>query len=97
MLPAPQQALAPLMQLVQAPLNMLNSLAQGAQRSFEEGVFGPETGKPDIRQRRDVRAGIPIDVRETQAGRINQMTDQAGIYVYVRPGAPAGSKGTIIF
>ncbi len=97
MLPSPQQALGPLMQIAQAPLQMLNSLAQGAQRSFEEGLWGPETGKPDIRARHDIRSGIPASVRETQQERIKSMTDQAGIYVYVRPGAPAGSKGTIIF
>lgn len=92
MLPAPQQILAPLMQLVTAPLSMLNSLAQGAQRSWEQG--GSEIG---VRERADVRAGVPVDVRDTQMERIKTMTDQAGIYVYVRQGAPAGSKGTIIF
>lgn len=96
MLPAPQQVLAPLMQLVSAPFNMLNSLAQGAQRSWEQGS-GVNSGSPSIRERADARAGIPTSVRETQTDRIQQMTDEAGIYVYVRQGAPAGSKGTIIF
>ena len=92
MLPAPQQVLAPLMQLVAAPLNMLNSLAQGAQRSWMEG--GSEMG---VRERRDIRAGIPDSLRENQQERIQEMTTKAGIFVYVRQGAPAGSKGTIIF
>ncbi len=96
MLPAPQQVLAPLMQLVTAPLNMLNSLAQGAQRSWEQGA-GINSGAPSIRERADVRAGVPASVRGSQTERIQQMTDQAGIYVYVRQDAPAGSKGTIIF
>ncbi len=92
MLPNPQniagmfnQGLQTATQAFFAPLNMLTSMIGGGQ--FPEGII----------ERRDQRDGITPTMRGQQEERIKEMTNKAGIYVYVRPDAPAGSKGSIIF
>ena len=97
-------------EIFELPIKFGNAIFGGGQRQWEtmnygyqnaaenSTAYGSHPGFPEgIWERRDKREGITPGEREMQKNQIAQKTSEAGIYVYVAPGAPEGDKGTIFF